>query len=675
MSFTATPQGPTAIDLQWNIYDQSLGAAVSITITQTQWVSGFADGPSTVQTSNGDNGSLSFTDLLPNTTYNYQLDALWNEDEGAAWSLTGGLASLQLLVAATTTTGFTDVTDQPLVFNAVYVPKGSYQQITTNVQDSLVSSLIPSAVSTILAKTLGNLFNEAWITPTKQKDDSYQSPWQLDTALAVKIVYQRAAANNMSVSNVTAVLPQEGTVSAQATSAVSSGVPGSLKIMYSLPGVIVNFDYGWDTASYQLTYDAALVVASPVPFLPLTLTPKMTITASNAQLSAENVAADFNDLGEALAQMFSAGFFGFNDTAESRVSSGVDMYSSLTDIPAVDEFIAVLSLIGDEAQAAGFTQLTANIINGALTFGFVHPTDPAPVLYSPVPSLPDGYPLAQAMLALNVGAGVRPGESITVVGSNFPAQSATELKVAWANTSSGAPSGAELTYGIPLMGAANFETVSYLPPGNYEFTAIGLEPKTVYEFLACCDDQYTSSAWSNALVLLTAATDVVDLILSAASQPTILGPNIGSHPLSSTFGSWLASATIPANTKPGDYVIAAELAGEILATVPVAILGTQPVLHVIGNFGNGPTIILPPINLIGGETFSVQGLGFAPGAVVLALSGQPGTLVASANSAGEFTFNLIAPGDKSTSGPVTVTATGSNGSASVTVIELGVFNL
>jgi hypothetical protein len=676
MSFTATPKGATKMDVKWDISDQTNGVSASITITQTEWVNGEPQGPVQIHDATGASGSFTFTNLQPVTLYNYQLNAAWNLDDGSTFSSLVNSDSLQLLIAAETGSLFTDITDARIVFNAICVRKGSYQRTTTNILNAPFDAWItaiptPISIQGLLSRTAGSLFNSAWTNKTVQPDGTTKSQQQLDELQAAQNLTKQAQKKGASFSDVSATLPSSGNVLAQVSSPVSAEKPGALQIIYNLSGATMSFVYGALSGRYQIDFDAGLLIKSPVPFTPFTLAINTSIFSSNASVSAENAGADFNDFGEALAEIFSGAFFGFTDTLEFAVVNGVDANLSSTDVPQLDQFFGVLGVIGDFAQADGFVQVTAEIANNALTFGFIHPTDPAPVLYNASGRLNDGPP---PTLALTQNTWAKPGASLKVVGANFPLDAARQLTVGWANTSAVNPSQGVLSFGIPLLGNFTQKTLPYPASGDYLYTASGLEAGKVYEFLACCEDKYTSSAWSAPLILTApGASAPVELYLNAASAPGHSGPLIGSAPLSPVTGAWTASVVIPANTAPGDYIITAMLSGNILAYVPIIILGAQPVLHVLSDGTTPPTVRLAPINVIGGENFPVQGLGFAPGSVTLGFSGETATFPATADASGTFVINLTAPGDRASQGPVTLTATGGDGKASVVIIELGIF--
>ncbi len=579
-------------------------------------------------------------------------------------------------MAAATPTDLADITNSPLIITIQYVPTGASTQVTTNILSSPISPLLPASFQTALTQSLGNFFKTAWtaMLPAIQ-------------ASAVQSVYAQASAHGKSVSNVNAAFPTSGgRVLAQAASATSPQTPGSMQLVYLVPGCIVNFDSG--VAGYQLsTYGAAVISAAvpwsvPPPSSP-TLVPTAYQTAYDASTSNENVWAALLEFGVSLLNYFTFGLIPSLQTPPGvQIAAAANAYSkpfcgspptpaSPTCIPALDTLVGELNQLASVGYTLGFRLFTAGVINNALTLGFVHPTDPAPLLYVPQ-SLPT--------LALSQNQ-VAPGALVGVFGSNFPAQTMSQLTVAWANTSTGQPNGAVVTMWLLtaffLGGSPSVQTVPSPTNNIYQFTATGLQPDTQYVFLARCDDLATSSQTSNPLFLWTSATDVVNLFLNPAGQPGVQGPNIGSGTLSSTIGSWAAIVTIPANIQSGDYVVAAELNGTILTTAPITVVGGQPVLHVVDTSVSPPAVRQPPVNLFGGQVFSVQGLGFAHGPVSIAmtLNGQTETFSSVADATGQFLLNLTAPGNTSSSGVVTVTGTGSNGSASTTVIELGVFTI
>jgi len=298
-----------------------------------------------------------------------------------------------------------------------------------------------------------------------------------------------------------------------------------------------------------------------------------------------------------------------------------------------------------------------------LTLTLTHPLDPGPPLSDPNDLPPGTFLSNPATLSAN-NTQVRPGETISVSGTNFPVASISQIPIEWANTSSGTPNGAQIKYEITGKNTATPTAVplSALSNGLYSYTANSLTANTEYSFWARCGDQLTWSKWSDVpLKITTAETRLVDVVLKSGDDPNGSGVIVGSANLSQTSTNWTAPATIPVTTAEGVYNLIAELSGGEIAMTTIIVSNTlKPALFII-NPTNG-AIIPPP--LLGGSPFTIKGEDFPPGVVIVTLDG---TIAGMPNApTGEFVLQLNVPGDQN-SNYQSVTVTATSGGASVSL--------
>jgi len=688
-TFTATPKGSTEIDVDWDLSVQIAGQPiVSLTVTQFQ---GTLPNPNTLnpntgvsQSATSQTGLLKFKNLLPSTTYAYQLEAAWQNWNPSTPPIDRIPAGITLAAAATTTSGLTDVTDGKLIFDLVYTPIGATGPQTVDVTSNpTFNAFIPAALEPFLTKTIGSMFYTIWNGPTSTTDPTplrqhYSAP------LANQIASEASAAG-YTINNVQVTLPTSGRVFASAHSAtpVSANHPatsGALVVSYQLSGCKVDFDYGSVTTAWEVSFDAAVTItmslpaAPPSPPKPPTPAAQTSLLVSSTKIAISNAGVSAENAGAALAAFFDNEIV--NHPFEGTIAGMADEFNESTDIPAIDSLVNQINTIGPSVIHLGFTRFSVDITGQSIAFKIIYPTDPAPVLHNLADGELDGLlPPTLSLGRTQVKAGAT---GVTVVGGNFPAESVDQLSVWWINTASVSARTGIILYYPDGTSAITRHSASIAPSGVFEYRAAGLKPNTAYAFKACCNATLASSAFSQPLTLRTASTAVVTLHLNPASEPTLTGQILGSAALPAAAGVWTPPpVTIPANMAPGNYLIVAMFNGAVLASAPITVLAggatATPVLEVVNAASTPPTVIPAPAKTIGGHGFTVQGKNFQPGAVTVTINGQtPGTVV-HPDAEGGFLLNLTAPGDQAKKGLVKITATGQNGAASTTILELGIF--
>jgi hypothetical protein len=689
-TFTAASQGSTEIDVDWDLSVQIAGKPIlSLTVTQFQ---GVLPNPNTLnpntgvsQSATSQKGQLKFKNLLPSTTYAYQLNAAWQDWDPSTPPIDRIPAGLTLAAAAMTTSGLTDVTDGKLVFDLVYAPIGATAPETVDVQSNpTFSSSVPAALDQYLTKSIGSVFDAIWNGPTSTKD---ATPLRQNYATPLaKIIAKEAAAAGYTINNVQVTLPTSGRVLAHAHDAtpVSANHPaasGALVISYQLSGCKVDFDYGSVTTAWEVSFDAAVTItvslppAPPIPANPPPPATQTSLVVSSTEIIISNAGVSPENAGAALAAFFDNAIDGH--PFEGRIADMADEFKESTDIASIDTLVSLINTIGPSAISLGFTRFSVDVSKESIAFKIIS-ADPAPVLHN----LADGGLDKAQPPTLSLGrTQVKPGATgVTVVGGNFPAQSMNQLSVWWINTATPSVRTGIITYHPAGASAAPQHPASIASSGVFEYKATGLQPNTDYVFKACCNGPLASSAFSEPLTLRTASTAAATLHLNPASEPTLTGQTLGSTSLPAAAGTWTPPpVAIPANMAPGDYLIVAMLEGAVLASAPIKVLPAgataTPVLEVVDAGSTPPSVIPAPANTIGGRGFTLQGKNFQPGAVTVKISGQAQGTVVDADAEGGFLLNLAAPGDQTSKGLVTITATGLNGAASTTILELGIFTV
>jgi hypothetical protein len=554
-----------------------------------------------------------------------------------------------------------DVSNKPLVVNLVYYGRQSnYVETTTPVQQfepldpALATALAP--VAQYLTGHLGAVFDGLWDGVRVSQEAAAKTLFTKQALAAGQIVY-----------SVNATFPSTGvlTVFLEPPEAAIFGNPAKpprLDLEYVLSGCDIAFDTA-GAAAWDVSFDATIVISIYVAVLPFTLTPSATISLSNANLSDDNFLAWFENTLSDFANFLTGGLVA---SASGSVQTGIDGVQQATGLLGLGGLISALNAAGPEVVAYGFTECAFSVENqDALTLTITHLLDPGPGLEN------SNDPVANHQLsnppALSVSdSEVKPGQTITAFGANFPVETVNQLSVVWPNTSAGKAAGAQVQYEI--VGQTSATPIDVPLPngfsGLYGYTAAGLAPNTDYQFKARCGDVLTWSKWTDQwFKIKTAQTKLVNLVLKSVSDPGLASVVVGSADLSATSNQWQASAHIPAGTADGNYDLIAQLGGTQLAVTQIIVAQIlTPILRVVD-----PTThaVISQIILAGGSPFTVKGEGFPFGPVNLTLNGKPEGMAPAPN--GEFVHGLTTPGDpNSNAEAVTIDATSGGLSASFT---------
>jgi hypothetical protein len=306
----------------------------------------------------------------------------------------------------------TNVSNAPLAIVVSYFSKVTEQQVTNEAVASLESSYPPLSVALapllpFIGQPLGSYFNNLW-------KGGLQAA--LQTLAAIQFT-QNAAQKGYSVTNVKAVFPASGTVWAAPTppgppTAGSPGEPGSLTLSFQLPGCDISFDTGAATAEWDVSFDTELQLFTLVPRLPFSLSFSQNLLPSNANLSADNVVAWFE---EGFASILNFLSFGLYSDPLSGIPSEFDSSSEQASVAAVTALATNLNNLGAEVVGVGFTACEFLITSGStLTLSLTHPLDPGPVVENLDDPPPNPLSIPPSLIAN--AAEVKPGTQI-VLGS------------------------------------------------------------------------------------------------------------------------------------------------------------------------------------------------------------------------------------------------------------------
>ena len=549
--------------------------------------------------------------------------------------------------------------------NAEYVqttaPIASFLQLLPLLAPSLATKFKP--LEPYLTTSLGAIFNTEWAKIQATEE-----------TLIGGILTSQAVAAKQSVRNVTTSLPSAGSVfaitqDARPANQFTSAQPPQLYLEFQLPGCNVHFEsettilgvHVW--AYYKLNFDLAIVVSTPAPIIPFGFVPQIQAVVSNSSLQPDDVGASFltgfddvvTSFGNFVTQ--SSNYESDWNLAQTAVTSSTDGTYSVPGggLGQILILFSALNDAGPDVASLGFSQSVFSIeIDGkiatsdslspttldTLTLTLTHPLDGGPVLVDPL-APNSGALSAQAVLSLS-DLQVKPGQTITASGTNFAAQSDSQVSLRWSNTSSGKPIGAEIKYEITGKGTSTPIAVPLSEFGLYTYTAESLAANTQYSFWARCGDQLTWSKWSDApLKVTTAKTSLVDLLLRPVSAGAGAGVIIGSADLSPTSTNWTAQAVIP-STAAGTYSISAKLSERVLATAPITVASVLKTEIFVVDTSQHETIIAAPV-LMGGSAFTIKGENFPPGQITVTVDGaDAGTPDA---AAGQFVMPLKVPGN------------------------------
>jgi hypothetical protein len=570
-----------------------------------------------------------------------------------------------------------NVSGSPLSFILKFFGKGQnenaenakYKQTRTSLTSflPLLPTLSPTLqkklapLKSFLTTDLGTIFNQVWAGVQAKVESE-----------AVSQFISLAAAAGEAVNTVTPTFPATGTLTAStfagfAATPTLPAWPATLTLEFALPGCSFNFEHGSLTAYYNLNFDAALVIGTNVPALPFSLNPRMSFTISNADLQADSFWADIetflDDVFTDIGNFFTQGDNYQSDwnLAQAAVTQRAD--GSFSVPPGQARFLTLLASInaaGPEFVALGFTECAFSVANGnTLTLTVTHPLDAGPEISDPNDPK---FSLISPELSVS-DPEVKPGQTVTCNGINFPVASVSQILLTWANTSSGSPTGAQLKYEVTGKKTATIISVplSALSSGLYKHTVESLKAGTEYSFWARCGDALTWSKWSDTpFKIKTEPTTLVELVLKAAGDSSASGVVVGSANLSGTSTNWTATALIPATTAPGVYDLIAQFPGGGSVTAMITVANTlEPAFYIPDAATGAPTP--SPAWLMVGSPFHAKGVNFPAGTASVFLDGA---LVGEYSApSGEFTASLTAP---ETFSLHTVEATVGSASASFT---------
>ena len=382
--------------------------------------------------------------------------------------------------------------------------------------------------------------------------------------------------------------------------------------------------------TFRLTFDAELLILVFVPRAPGPFPASASFSTLNADIHGTNATAT---IGTAILD--GIGFLtgqpgNIFQAAEGAVDGSANASGD------IGTFVDLLSRIGSiwplASGALGFDTVDAYIdTQPALGLRFIHPMDPAPTLQnaaeSPFPSL--FHPVLETDATV-----VRAGGTVTALGSFFPLNQTAQLLVGWNDTITGALQQSVILWG-PDKGPQSAESKPRARFDNQNFfVARNLVGGARYSFSVKDVGVLTETPFSDTLVLTTQATDTVELALA----PLGGGPRtvVGTLTLSAN-GAFTAPVTVPADLAGGRYVLSASLAGQVLASTGLKIVGSgegfPPTLEALDPATNAVVH-----GLSEGGRLRLHGSGFGPGDVKITIDTDGGTplATASADATGEF---------------------------------------
>ena len=251
------------------------------------------------------------------------------------------------------------------------------------------------------------------------------------------------------------------------------------------------------------------------------------------------------------------------------------------------------------------------------------------------------------------GAG---GGKLAVSGQYFPAAQANAAYVEWNDTVSGALMASEVQWSASGKPAKNTQISRTAYDNKNSYTITGMDAGTSYTVQVRDADLLTYTDWSNSLTIKTDANNNVDLSLKTVSASASLG-----SAARDSAGGFTATVTFPAGTSAGEHALVAK-DGSISANTTVDVLAAGqsaiPKLYVI-NTTMG-SMMPAPVTMPQGATFTLQGEGFAPGAVALTVQGGKSLGSANAGADGTFSAKVTPPVE---SGGYTIVATQGSGTS------------
>lgn len=466
---------------------------------------------------------------------------------------------------------------------------------------------LPPDVVTILENPLSATMDQIW---AGIKDTNGQTMLNRTDALVRRKISTvgQILGNGYTAYNISVNLPTTGTLLAAVDSLPGPQVPGGSQIItlrYQINGVSANFavttPYTGGLLSdpaYNLTFDITVLIQIILPSSPGLIAATGSFNVGNATISAANA---IGGLGDAILSLV-----GLQNNIFQPAEGRIDAVAGPADLQQLTSLLSELSTAWTQQGVAnGFTQLSAFFdvqaipFSTSLNFRFIHPLDPAPVVVdAAVPQFPSLFRPVLGTSATMVQAGSQLGVS----GSNFPVGQASNLYIAWTDTTSGIVTESDINWG-PAIGPPMPQVVvarNGAVDGKNTYSFPNLMPNQLYEFSVRDQDLITETPFSQPFKIFTQPTNLLELLI--ANQV------VGSATLTGS-GVFNTTVTIPANLAPGMYSLDASLMGNILASVPIQIIAAnQPLPLQIEVIDKNTNRVLGSVE----ETYvyTVRGQGF-----------------------------------------------------------------
>ena len=413
-----------------------------------------------------------------------------------------------------------------------------------------------------------------------------------------------------------------------------------LFLSYKISGCKVTFSVpvalGVD-ATADLTFDIEILIILGFQDWPQ-VKPIVSAGVGNLDISAASLAASVT---EGLANILGVNIKGLLERVAPPSQSNPKLAQSIATLIQTIENVAV---------PAGFTSCTPDTDgdNRVIHLVLDHPVDPAPQL-RPV-TVGDGG-LFQPLLGSD-RVQVHAGDTVTLIGRNFPPDQATRAGVEWNDTVTGAVTRSELDISVNGAPANRVQVARQRFDTRNVFFATGLPQGARVDISVRDCDALTCTPFSNTVAVTTSVLTGVDITLESGGVSIAL-PN--SAPVDAN-GGFSASVVVPTRTAAGIHRLSASV-GAAFASVSITVLPeVQPVprqLHQVDpNTGQVVGTLVTPNQLVG-----VRGDGFPPGGAIVVIQLNTGRGVADVetDAVGSFTTQFNWPAD-STGGTHTITA-------------------
>ncbi len=509
-----------------------------------------------------------------------------------------------------------------------------------------------TSLTNLMGTPLDQFFNNTWLqlqsNPATNANDMVASSIQ-----SVPGVY-----------GVHANVPTQGTLQAQVYPPSITGT--NLALQYLLPGATASFSKNvaigpsgfqvTETCDFALSFDITVEVDVFVPnntLYPLEVT--AIIYVQNFHINPSNTWATIAQvlvaIGDGVLDALGIGFDQQITWLPSPSSLNQVILVTGPTLNTLSTVFSELSSFFTLAAQQGFSQRGVQIVTGpsgnALEFDLTHPFDPGPKVSAV--GFPSGAPtLLNAQITLSLPL-VNAGGTLSVTGTNFPTDTATQLQITWSDTVSGIVTQSEVSWGVNLNGEAASPTdvlIDRSAPNSNFYTAgtagNPLMPDTSYAFIVRDYDVFdlVATDWGPWAYITTTSTNQVDLVLSYDNS-TVGTANLDIN------GNFSGTVNIPATTPPGTYTLWAMLSGQQMAQATITIIGENdqpnPVLQFVdpatGIPYGGTVLFTVPTEA------TVAGTYFGPGPVSLFIDSPSGTSLgtADAGNPGTFTYTLNLP--------------------------------